>query len=179
MTLRAHIAVLTGVLFANSLLAASDDVPVLTVCEVLSNLEHYEGRTVIIVGRSTGTFEGSGLEEDCGMKVVRAEHEFRATISIAYSTGDFAPPPELPKGFRWDKNTLQQKLSLVERTTRLRTHKHEDSDEWLAVFGRLETDLSRKVNIGNGHYGYASGFGHLSGSPAQLIFPADGTLRLK
>ena len=43
MTLRAHIAVLTGVLFANSLLAASDDVPVLTVCEVLSNLERYEG----------------------------------------------------------------------------------------------------------------------------------------
>jgi hypothetical protein len=179
MALKAHIAVLTGVLFANSLLVASDDVPVLTVCEVLNNLEHYEGRTVIVVGRSTGTFEGSWLDEDCGMKVVRAEHEFRATISIAYSTGDFAPPPELPEGFRWDKNILQQKLSLVKRTTKIRTHKHEDSDVWLAVFGRLETGLPRKVNIGKGRYGYTSGFGHLSGSPAQLVFPADGTVRLK
>jgi len=179
MTLRAHIAVLAGVLFANSLLAASDDVPVLTVCEVLSNLERYEGGTVIVVGRSTGTLEGSWLDEDCGMKVVRAGREFRATISIAYSTGDFAPPPELPKGFQWDKNILQQKLSQVKRTTKLRTHKHEDSDEWLAVFGRLETGLPRKVNIGNGRHGYTSGFGHLSGSPAQLIFPADGSVRLK
>jgi hypothetical protein len=119
------------------------------------------------------------LDEDCGMKVVRGEREFGATISIAYAAADFAPPPELPKGFQWDTRILQQKLSLVKRTTKLRTYSHGNNDEWLAVFGRLETALPRKVNIGNGRYGYTSGFGHLSGSPAQLIFPTDGTLRLK
>ncbi len=146
----------------------------LTVCEVLSDLQRYEGRSVIVVGRSSSSDEGVWLEEECGIKVVNGGREFSPSISLAYVANEFAPPPEKPRGFKWDKRLLQQKLQKVTQTTQLQVLKKiHYTDHWLAVFGRLETKLPQKVGLG-----YTYGFGHQSESPAQLIAPRDGFLYL-
>jgi hypothetical protein len=70
---------------------------------------------------------------------------------------------------------LQQKLEQVRRTTQLRACKEMPStDRWLAVLGRLETQLPRQVGSN-----YANGFGHQNGAPAQLVGARQGFLRLK
>lgn len=101
-------------------------------------------------------------------------HEFGSLISLAYVASEFASPPAKPPGFRWDVRLLQEKLERVKRTTKLRVFKDRNySDEWVAVFGRLETRLPRPLARG-----YTNGFGHLSGAPAQLVAPKDGYLQL-
>lgn len=51
------LAVLLGPAFAP---AADNAPPVLTVCEVLSDLQKYESNSVIVVGRLGSTEEGPG-----------------------------------------------------------------------------------------------------------------------
>lgn len=160
--------------------AASANIPVLTVCEALSDADKYEGKSVIIVGRTASTDEGVWLTEDCGLKVVRGDREFGAQISTVYSESDFAPPPRLPDGFKWDKRLLHQKLTQIKQTTELHTYKDRKYNEhWYAMFGRLETRLPRRLSRGNNIKAYTNGFGHLSESPAQLVSPGNGSLRLK
>jgi hypothetical protein len=45
------VTVLFCVLAARGQKAAAGDVPVLTVCEVLSDLDRYEGKSIVVVGR--------------------------------------------------------------------------------------------------------------------------------
>jgi hypothetical protein len=129
---------------------------------------------VVVVGRFSFTDEGSWLDETCELKVVAGGRDFKASISTSYTASDFDAPPQKPSGFVWDERLLQQKLKQVKQTTRLR-----HSDQWRAIFGRLETHLPRRVSIGNGRYGYTSGFGHLSAAPAQLVSPTDGSHAIK
>jgi hypothetical protein len=136
-------------------------------------MKNFEGKTVIVVGRFSFTGEGSWLNEECGLKVVANGREFQPSISTSYVASAFAAPPQKPRGFTWNERLLLQKLEQVKRTTRLRVYK-DYSDQWRAIFGRLETQ-PRRVSIGNGRYGYTSGFGHLSAAPAQLVSPADGS----
>ncbi|HEY4364856.1 MAG TPA: hypothetical protein VGN17_28085 [Bryobacteraceae bacterium] len=166
-----------GVLFLGTgVLAAADTLPVLTLCEALSNLSKFDGKQVIVVGRLSSTFEGAWLAEDCGLKIVNADREFPPVISLAYAVGEVAPPPSLPDGFKWDKALLRQKLDLVRRTTRLRRRDH---DHWYAVAGRLETHLPQDIKLGNGRIAQFTGFGHLNGSPAQMIASSGGSIKLR
>ena len=152
---------------------AEDAPPVLTVCEALSDLSKYDGKQVIVVGRLASTFEGAWLDEDCGLKVENGGREFHADISLAYVESWFAPPPSLPNGFKWDENLLKQKLGQVRRTTKLRGYKS------YACFGRLETRLPRTLDMGQGRTITLNGYGHLGGSPAQLVGPREGFRALK
>jgi hypothetical protein len=157
--------------------ASADDgaPPVLTVCEALSDLQKYEGRSVIVAGRFSSTEEGSWLDEECGRKVVNGGREFPAAISLAYVVSEFAAPPPIPPGFKWQMPVLLQKLEQVRATTGLRVIKAAHySDKWMAVFGRLETHLPRQIRPN----ATTNGFGHLSSAPAQLISPKDGYRRL-
>lgn len=164
----------------NALSSPSASNPVLTVCEALSAPDQYEGQSVIIVGRLTSSDEGVWLTEDCGLKVVRGDREFGAQISTTYVDGEFAPPPRFPEGFKWDKRLLQQKLTQIKQTTELRIYKDRRYNEhWYAMFGRLETRLPRQLSTGNNTKSYTNGFGHLSGSPAQLVSPRNGYFRLR
>ena len=153
-----------------SVAAAAEPFPVLTVCEALKDPSRYDGKSVIIVGRSVGTSEGSWLSEDCGLTVLNGGREFSPLISTAWGTDQFAPPPELPEKFKWDRPLLQQKLAEVRKTTKLRYR----TEMWAAEFGRLETKLPREGPFG----GDITGFGHQSGAPAQLVGPRNGFLRL-
>jgi hypothetical protein len=154
--------------------ALDDAPPVITVCEALTDLQRYQGKDVIILGKFIHTMEGNWLVAECGFKVKNGGREFGTSISTGY-TPDFDPRPKKPQGFRWDEPLLQQKLRQMTNTTK--------TDQWMAVFGRLETRLPRKLHIvalsGKERDAYTNGFGHLSESPAQLIPARDGSFELK
>src|SRR5258706_16303161 len=78
-------------------------IPDLTVCQALRDSARYSGQTVIVVGRSVGTNEGSWLDENCGMNLVIEGRKYPTPISTSYVVSQFAPPPQRPQGFRWDK----------------------------------------------------------------------------
>lgn len=56
---------------------------------------------------------------------------------------------------------MTEKLKALRRVESLN---HANRERWRAVYGRIETKLPRKV----GDF-VTEGFGHLSGSPAQMI----------
>jgi hypothetical protein len=150
------------------------DIPVLTVCQALRDSALYSGQTVIVVGRSVGTDEGSWLDENCGIDLVIEGRKYPTSISTSYVVSQFAPPPQRPQGFRWDKRRLQQRLADVQQTTRLEGDAH-----WFAVYGRLETAATRTITLGNGQVATTSGYGHLGSAPAQMVARSDCWLRLK
>jgi hypothetical protein len=159
---------------------AADDVPVLTVCEVMDQLPQLDGKLVIVVGRFAYTDEGTWLGQDCGHKVTVGGREFEPLISTTYIQSEYDPAPKLPNNFKWDVRALEKKLEQVKLTTKLRVYKELNySDRWLAIFGGLETALPHKIDLGNGRIGYTPGFGHLSSSPAELIAPENGSHSLK
>lgn len=165
--------------------AFRDAPPVITVCEALADMQRYEGKAVIVVGRHSHTDEGAWLDAECGFTVKNGGTEFPSpSISVSYAASDFDPPPGKPLGFRWDKPLLLRTLQQITNTTKLRVMREINyTDQWMAVFGRLETHLPRKRHIidGFGREGdvYTRGFGHLAGSPAQLISPDNGFVVLK
>lgn len=151
----------------------SERPPLLTVCEAVEDLKRYAGKTVIVVGRYSESEEGAWLSEECGLRIRNGGLDFRPSISTTYVLSDFAPPPSLPAGFKWDEPAMRQKLQQVMRTTELQVLE-EGGDRWVAMFGRLETELARNSRIGDGGYSDRIGFGHLSGAPAQLVGPERG-----
>jgi hypothetical protein len=158
---------------------SSTEIPVLTVCEILHDVGRYDGKSVIVVGRSVGTMEGSWLDEECAPRMFVNGRFWKPNISTAYVASWFTPPPPKPSGFKWDRRAIQAKVEIVRKTTNLRGYEDKSSDHWLAVFGRLEAGLPHQIALGEGRTGLADGFGHLNGSPAQLISPRDGFLQLK
>jgi len=153
---------------------AQGDIPIITVCEALRDPSRYDRTTIIVVGRSSATGEGSWLDEDCGLKLVIEGRDWPTSISTVYARSEFAPPPQMPKSFKWDKHLLQQKLDQVKITTQLQYKNH-----WLAVYGRLETHRPREAELDDGRLFIQLGYGHLNGSPAQLIAPENGFFKLR
>ena len=164
-------SLLDGAVYGDS--APASNIPILTVCEALRDPSRYAGQTVIVVGRSVGTDEGTWLDESCGLNVVVAGRSYRAVISTAYVASDFDPPPSKPLRFIWDKRALRHALQQVKATTQL-----EYKAEWYAAYGRLEASPNYKIRR-NGRVYTVVGYGHLNGAPAQLIAPANGFLRLR
>jgi len=163
---------------AAGLTAASDapagTVPVLTVCQALRGAAQYSGRAVIVVGRAFGNGEDTWLDENCGLGIVFAGRTFPPAISTSYDASEFAPPPPLPKGFKWDKRSIEKALAEVASTTHLAAKAY-----WCAMYGRLEVNPVRQIDLGNGHTAQAIGYGRGGAAAAQLVGPSDGVLRLK
>lgn len=135
-------------LLASQANAKLDSVPILTVCEALDKAAEYDGKVVIVVGTATGTSEGSWIGEDCPGELVIDGRKWGYAISTAYLDDGDDPPPPLPKGFRWDKKALREKLRAVKETTH----------RW-AVYGRLEAKTTRVEVRGNLRVTF-TGFGH-------------------
>ena len=49
---------------------ADREIPVVTVCDVLSDLARYNGKSIILVGVSVGTDEGSWMIAKCTRQLV-------------------------------------------------------------------------------------------------------------
>ncbi len=169
-----------GITFGQSPPATIAKVPVVTVCEALSDLSGYNGKTIIVVGRFGHTSEGSWLSEDCESKLVVGGKTWDDSISTSYMRHRVEPPPHLPKGFKWDRELLKNKLKEVQKTTKLVVlKKYNYKDKWLAMFGRFENGVPiRVMKIGDREF-TTYGFGHLNSAPAQLVWAEKGTLYLK
>lgn len=153
---------------------AAGGIPAVTVCQALRDPKRYAGQTVIVVGRAVEAAEGNWIDEGCGLMLTLGERTFPAAISTTYDPAEFAPPPPLPKGFKWDKRALQRVLDEVQTTTHLQAKAY-----WCAVYGRLEANPIRQIDLGNGRVAKTVGYGHMGGAAAQLVGPPDGVLRLK
>ena len=136
-------------------------------------------KSIIIVGYSHAD-EGAWLDAECRFQIANGGREFKPTISLSYIASYFNPPPDKPAAFRWDMRLLNQKVEDLRSTTKLQVlKKYKYRDEWMAVFGRLETQLPRRIKASGQTFSFIAGFGHLSGSPAQLVGPGDGYQRIK
>jgi hypothetical protein len=146
-------------------------IPVVTVCEVLNDLGRYNGKSIIVIGKESGTMEGSWLTADCEKKLVTDGFTWDDSISLSYVRGTVEPLPPLPDRFKWNTKLVTVKLQEIQRTTKLRPRP--ENDRWFAIFGRLETRLPPQTFRDPKGILEGYGFGHLNSSPAQVISPQD------
>ena len=184
--MRVVIRVVVGIaalLNAGVAVSRAEDVPVYTVCEVMKDLPALNDKAIVVVGRLSATGEGTWLDQTCPDKLVTNGYTWSTSISLSYVAEHTVPPPRFPKGFHWNKVLVSTKLAALSKTTSLRVYpKYHYSDKWMAVFGRLET----KFPLDPAQYpcclsggGHLAGFGHLNGSPAQLVWPPNGFHKLR
>jgi hypothetical protein len=132
-------------------------IPVLTVCEILSQRMHYNGKLVSIQARIHSTDEGAWLDgKNCPGLITTEEHVWPSMISIQTSDADFTSNYE---GLR----KLGPKLKPLARRA------PEGCVIWTYT-GVFETRATyEKVSYPNGSSTYI-GFGHLGAAPAQLLW---------
>jgi len=160
--------------------AAAASTPVLTVCEALRDLKLYNGKDVVIVGRSGWTFEGTFLSEDCepdGRTMVQGN---RWLTAIYISAED--EQSRRQNAFPFDEELLRQKLAVVQRTTHLTSEQksipksNPFADRWVAILGRLVspgTLLPHRPPKGSQTKNVpGNGFGANGSVPAELILRA-------
>jgi hypothetical protein len=170
------VAVLTSVAPLSGQVTAAST-PVLTVCEALRDLRLYNGKDVVIVGRSAWTFEGTFLSEDCepdGRTMVQGNRWL--TAIYVYAEDEQSRRQNI---LQFDEKLLRQKLAVVQRTTHLESDQksilksNPFVDRWVAIFGRLVSPAtlqphrppkgSQTKNVpGNG-------FGANGSVPAELV----------
>lgn len=117
--------------------AAAQSVPVLTVCEALQNLKLYNGKSVVIVGRSGYTLEGTFMGEDCGPDG-RVMIQGNRWLSLIYVS---AEDPKKTMDFHFDQALVRMKLAELKRTMPPRSESKSSNNpfaaHWTAMFGRL------------------------------------------
>jgi len=145
-------------------MAHAQQIPVLTVCEVLHELPKYNGKLVIVVGRVFFTFEGTFMNEDCGPGGTTTVQGKRWLSMIAFGSPETGGPVVV----RWDHDVLSQKLNQVQQTTHLESPSSSPlGDRWSAVCGRLEAPQKlRPPNRSKSHPG--NGYGANGSVPAAL-----------
>jgi hypothetical protein len=90
------------------------DVPVIGVCEALHNLPKYNGK-LVVVGFVGFTFEGSFMDEQCGLgdTTMMDGKQWLSMIAIGSTKHDDTA------AIQWDEDALKQKLKQVQRTTKV------------------------------------------------------------
>jgi hypothetical protein len=129
-------------LLACSLPLRPEQVPVLTVCEALRQLQQYRGRGIIVVGLYGWTMEGGFLSENCVRSSDRTKRSTEELIALRFSPQ--APP--LPTGFVWNRAALEARLRQAQIPKRTKIEQHQNtgqallpSEKRVAVYGRLQS----------------------------------------
>jgi|ERR1041385_4416255 hypothetical protein len=169
--------------------AKSDEsVTLVTVCEVLKDPQHFNGKDLAVLGRFGYTDEGLWLsEDDCGFKLSTGSYDWPNLVWLHCC---YEPAPDPPSGsLVLDKDVLAEKIAQVRKTTKLKVQRRwvnsgivkdgktestsgwrDVKDDWAVVFGRLEARSELKAPSGTGPNRYwGNGFGHLAASPVQLV----------
>jgi hypothetical protein len=153
-----------GVLLSLPAGAVQTKVKPLTVCEVVSNLKAYNGKTIAVVGWLEGTEEGNWLDEEgCVQRLQTNSFTWPNALWLQYE----ASAPRMSGVEKLtDRSILRQKLSeVVSREKPPSPQKH------LAVlYGRLETREVLETYVGGDGNEHGVGFGHVGYAPAQLVF---------
>ncbi|MGD0047684.1 MAG: hypothetical protein ABSE42_11765 [Bryobacteraceae bacterium] len=162
-----------GVLLTAGQVKPQDAAPprVLTVCEVLSAALKYDGRVVKIRGRVEGTSEGAWLiGDDCPGVFVAEGHVWGSNISLEMPT---MPAPlrlhQVDFKYDWDSESrTEAKYSALEKSV-----PHDCLAFTYTGMFETRTDWSHaKAVYPNGTWKYI-GFGHLGGSPGQLLLKSE------
>jgi|SRR5215467_5783771 len=151
--------------------ANAQQIPVLTVCEALHELPKYNGKVVIVVGRTFFTFEGSFMNEKCepdGTTMVQGKKWLSV---IAFGSGKTNRAIVV----QWDPEALDRKLKQVQQTTHLESQNTSPFiDGWSAVCGRLEAPQKLRPPTGSRHrFRPGNGYGANGSVPARLQMVQD------
>ena len=156
-----------GIALAQS---ADREIPVVTVCDVLSDLAGYNGTSIILVGALVGSDEGGWIVAECEKKLVTDGFTWPDSIAEANVRAQDAHPPALPGQLNWNNKLIAAKLHELKRTTKFTRRDHA---RWVVMFGRMETNVPPKTFIDPKGNLTGFGFGHLNGAPAQIMLPTD------
>lgn len=145
------VAISTGIMFGQR--KPNDRPALVTVCEVLGNVDRYADADVAIVGRmerSVSVADHSEFlsQDRCEHPLVTHGHSFPNRIQILtdWEDGTPKPPGDNP---RFERTRLAAKLSEVRKTAELGSHKETQFNaegkrhtvgvptEWALVYGRL------------------------------------------
>ena len=136
---------------------ASGAPPVLTVCEVLENIDLYRGKDVVIIGRLEWTFEGGFLHEKCNAddRVLIQGSRWVSMIALGAAERSAETDGPLPV----DEGVIREKLRPVDG---YRSEQHAEGEdrspvarsgiklafaEWVAVYGTLESPARLKPHV--------------------------------
>ncbi len=154
--------------------AAEAPLQPVTVCEVLHDLNDYNGKVVMVVGRFSFRKTGRSLnEETCESKPAKTESPDPAGLSLAY---DPKTAPKPASVFEIDAAVLRRKLKQVKAATSLREFRFgsSDYDRWAGVYGRVETRPAPAR--GSERDEQARNNSGTSPVPAQLLYCGDGVI---
>jgi hypothetical protein len=110
-----------------------------TVCDVLENLQAYDGKVAAVVGRFSFRQTGRWLaQQKCDHQPATAGQQAPHALWLVYNPEE-APKPPAVLGV--NAAALAQKLREVQRTTTLTQipFGSPDYDHWAVVYGRVET----------------------------------------
>ena len=175
--------------------ARSRDVQLLSVCEILSDLQKYRGKDLAILGRIDC---GNSLidhvcflaEDRCERPLTIEGHVWPNQVLIVDNWEEGIPKPPTRKP-EITQDTLVQKLSLVRRRTKLGLHKEprfknkghtitfshmaDVNDEWAVAYGMLFAASKLRKPPCNDEIGC----GGFLGAPVALIITVENLHTLK
>ena len=154
----------SAALFAQIGKEETSNLPILTVCEVLSHLLQYDGQLVRIRDETRGTSEGAWLvEDDCPGVFVTEGHVWLSLISLE------VPGTVLQLHSVDFKYDFASQNRLTSKYKQLKRRVSDDCIAWTYT-GVFETRQNwtgpeaKTIDPGR-----LRGFGHLSAAPGQLI----------
>jgi hypothetical protein len=145
-----------------------------TVCEVLQDLQAYDGKVVAVVGRFSSRQTGRWLgEQKCGHKFVTGDQEWPNAFWVTY---DPATAPKPPAVLAVNAPLLAEKVREVKMGTSLTKlpFGSADYDSWAVVYGRVETRKDLVTATADG--ARKNGFGYGESSPARLVCHGDAVV---
>ncbi len=142
------------------------ELPVVSVCEVLSNLQLYRSKRVAVRGQFQGGYHGGFVFDRCPEPVILGG--VRAETTISLGRPDYYPSPELQADFGIHRRMagLNTKPSIAEQQRGRNSVK-----VWGTFIGVLRAREEYVTWCGEGRARHL-GFGHLNAAPAELLIEA-------
>ena len=159
--------VLAALRWAPISLAAENSLRPVTVCEVLTDIAHYDGKVVAVVGRFSLRESGRWMsEEGCGVKPADQAAERK---NLLWMVEDSKTGPKRPEVLEIDGAAVFGKLKTIREHTSLQKFRFgtPDYDRWAIVYGRVEKQKPS---------GDAAAANRSEAAPALLIYCGDGAV---
>lgn len=155
---------ISPLLFGVNFSQADKPLKPITVCEALRNRKLYNGKMVAIIGLWSATDEGAWLADECEQKLRTGDYVWSDSISLKYDpSSPSAFAGEMPLDMDAAKKEIEEMKGRIKSLP--------EKVEWAVVYGRFETyEELETVFAGDGKTVYGNGFGHLNGSPAQVVY---------
>jgi hypothetical protein len=147
-----------------------DNSRLLTVCELLTSPDKYNGKMVTVRAIVKGTDEGAWLSDlKCPATFRTGSLSWPWAIALASRT-QAMKPPDFSFDEQADQQIRQKLLQMNQNNRPIRI--------WLTYIGRFEThtDLAHAVVRDSNGVVQPAGFGHLNWAPAQLVVKTEKDL---